>query len=668
MSLLVGSVLSILAAGVAAMALARRPRLGGMVFRALMTAGCVIGMIPTARAFAGHVLPPLEFRAGVPGGPWVFGLDPLSALFLLAILGVGLASAWYGVTSLHGDADGVMNDVSHSRVAVRVSHLFVAVLIAALMLVVSARAAVPFLIAWELMAIASYVLIVFEFRQPRIRRAGLLYLAATHTGTLALFAMFAAWGSNAPDLTFASLAARAPALPVGGAIVLALALVGFGLKAGIVPFHFWLPEAHAAAPSHVSALMSGVVIKMGIYGLLRVTMLRGVPPVWWGWLLLALGIGSGVLGVVWALAQHDLKRLLAFHSVENIGIILLGLGVGALGVSYGAPVIAVLGLAGAAFHTLNHALFKSLLFLGAGSVAHATGTRDLDRLGGVARHMPRTAALFLLGSAAIVGLPPLNGFVSEWLVARALLGAGLSATALRMAVLAVAALGVIGALALACFAKVVGLLYLGMPRDVAVEPSHESPAGLLRPQLALAAACVAIGLMPVLVLPSMLRLGDMVAGHPGILAASVGSSGSAICTDPASVAVTVFALGLAAALLLGGALRAVAIRRRPGRGAATWGCGYASPTPRMQYTASSFASPLLLAYHAVAGVRTHRTAGALVTHPSDPVLDRVALPVWHVLRTAGGQLRPLQQGRLSLYLLYVVAALLAMLCYLWLVG
>lgn len=649
MSLVAGGVLLILAAGLAAAALSARPRLADGAFRLLFAIGAILAAVPAVRVLAGAELGELRLAAAVPYGPWVFGVDALSAVFVLVVLVVGTASALYGVTYLAPD---------RGRRAVAVSHLLVAVLVVALVLVVVARAAVPFLIAWETMAVAGYALVVYEHERAEIRRAGLLYLVATHTGTLALCALFAAWGSGARDLTFASLAQHAPALPAGGALVLGLALVGFGLKAGVVPLHFWLPEAHAAAPSHVSALMSGLVIKAGIYGLFRVVALLGAPPAWFGWLLLLLGGVSGVLGVVWALAQHDLKRLLAFHSVENIGIILLGLGAGALGLAYRHPAVALLGFAGAALHTVNHALFKSLLFLGAGSVAHATGTRDIDRLGGLARRMPGTAAAFLIGSAAIVGLPPLNGFLSEWLVLRSLLTAGTGPDEARLAVLGVPALGLIGALALACFAKVVGVVYLGEPREPEAARAHESPRGLVVPLFGLAAACAAIGLLPVLALPPVLRVGALVGGI----------SAPAATRDPFAVPATVFALALAAVLLAGWVLRTRWPSLREAALAGTWGCGYPAVTARMQYTASSFAAPLLGAYRSVAGVHVRRAPGSLVTHAVDPVLGHVLAPAWRGVRTAAGRFRPIQRGRLSIYLVYVAVAVIALLLYLLLGG
>ncbi len=639
------------AAGAFGTALWRRPAAADLVYRLCVGGAVVAGGIPVVRVLAGGSVASVSLATSMPGGPWVFGLDPLSAVFLLLILAAGSASASFGVTYLRDGA---------TARAARASHFFVATLMAAMVTVVVARAALPFLIAWESMALTSYAAIVLDHGRAEVRRAGMLYLVAMHVGTLALFALFAVWGSGAPDLTFASLAGRALD-GVSQAAVLAAALVGFGMKAGLVPLHFWLPEAHAAAPSHVSALMSGVVIKMGIYGLLRTTFLMASPPAWWGWFLLTAGAVSGVLGVVWALAQHDLKRLLAFHSVENIGIIVMGMGAGCLGITYGHPLVAVLGFAGAALHALNHALFKSLLFLGAGSVAHATGTREIDHLGGVIRRMPVTAITFMLGSAAIVGLPPLNGFVSEWLVFRSLLHAGLATSSARMAVLAVAVLGLIGALALACFAKVVGVVFLGTPRDPAVSAAHESRAGMTGPLIALAAACGAVGLLPVLVVPAMLRVGGLVAGTPLM---SVWPNGA----DPAVMVATWFSLGCAAAL---GVVWMARGRRPVARmrvTAETWGCAFASPTARMQYTASSFAAPLLTAYRGVAGIRTERTAVALATHAADPMLVGVVVPVWHGVERAARRIRPLQRGRLSLYLLYVVAALVAVLGYLMLVG
>jgi formate hydrogenlyase subunit 3/multisubunit Na+/H+ antiporter MnhD subunit len=649
MTLIALGVTLMLLAGLAAAVLVRRPAVGEMLFRVLFGAGCIAGATPALVVLSGGTVADVVLAPTTPFGPWVFGIDALSAVFLLAILSVGAACAFYGLTYLAHE---------RARRAVGAAHLVLAVLVASLAIAVVARAALPFLVAWEGMAVAAYVLVVFEHERREVRRAGMIYVVATHLGTLLLFALFAIWAGGTSDLSFRTLAAHAPFSAGRGGMILAVALIAFGLKAGAVPFHFWLPEAHAAAPAHVSALMSGVVIKMGIYGLLRTVVLFGAPPPWWGWVILALGAVSGVLGVVWALAQHDIKRLLAFHSVENVGIILLGIGAGALGVAYGHPLIAVLGFAGAALHTLNHALFKSLLFLAAGSVIHATGTREIDRLGGLARVMPATTLTFLIGAAAIVGLPPLNGFVSEWVVYQALLRGVSARDAVQFAGLAVVVLALIGALALACFVKVVGVLYLGTPRHALAMNPHEAAPGMIRPLVGLASACVVIGLVPIGVVPPALRVGSLVAGLPGGVADFIGTTAA----GPA----TVFTVALALSLVVAWGLYATLSRAGGGRPiqAATWGCGYPAPTPRMAYTASSFAAPLLDVFRSFAGVRTHRTAQAFATHAVDPVLDGVLAPTWRGIRGGAAWLRHLQRGGLSRYLLWVGAAVVASLLYL----
>lgn len=629
----------VLAGGVAA---ARSPTL----FRLLLAAGCLVGSVPAFAVLAGGAPSRVSVPVHVPGGPWVIGIDALSAWFLLIVFGVGAATALYGATYLGRG--------HHPGRASR-AHLVLSFLLISLALVVTAAAAIPFLMAWELMAVCAYLLLIFESEKADVRRAGLLYLIVTHTATLALFALFALWGSEARDLTFDALAAAGPALPARGSAVLSLALFAFGLKAGIVPLHFWLPDAHAAAPSHISALFSGVMIKTGIYGLLRVLLLLGGAPAWWGWVVLGLGVVSAVLGVLWALAQHDLKRLLAYHSVENIGIILLGVGAGTLGLSYHHPVVAVLGFAGAALHTLNHALFKSLLFLGAGAVVRATGTRDIERLGGLAKRMPLTWAAFLVGSVAIVGLPPLNGFVSEWVTYQALLAGGMLEGPIRLQVLAVAGLALVGALALACFAKVCGIVFLGQPRMPDAWAATEAERGMLVPLYLLVLACAFIGLAPAVAIGASVRIGSAVAGAGG---ASIGAMPRHLVAAAETVGWASAALLLLAAFV-GLARSRMRMRRRPRQ--PTWRCGYAYGEPRMQYTASSFAAPLIAAYQPIAGVRVERSASAYRSHPTDLVLTAAIRPLWHGLRWMAERLRPIQQGRLPLYLMYVVATVVLLL-------
>ena len=413
-------------------------------------------------------------------------IDPLSAVFAAAIALVTMLAAVYGSEYLQTHA---------GRKNLGVSWFFFNLLTASMLLVVVARNGVLFLMSWELMSLASFFLVTLEDEKESVRRAGWIYLVAMHLGTAFLLALFLLLGKNAGSLDFERLSAAAA--PSG--VLFLLAVIGFGTKAGFIPMHVWLPEAHPAAPSHVSAVMSGVMIKTGIYGLLRMLTLLGPPPAWWGWTLVAIGVVSGVLGVLYALSQHDLKRLLAYHSVENIGIIALGLGVGVLGISYGNPAMAALGFTGGLLHVVNHAVFKSLLFLGAGSVLHATGTGELDRLGGLLKRMPVTGATFLIGAAAISGLPPLNGFVSEFLIylgAVAGLGgqAGAAPAWPLMSVLVVGGLALIGGLAAACFTKAFGIVFLGEPRSDEAAHAHEAGAAMRWPMVVLAGLCVLIGL------------------------------------------------------------------------------------------------------------------------------------------------------------------------------
>ena len=635
----------ILLGGLAAAVLPRRGP-AAAAFGFLVAAGCALVGTAAVKVLAGADAWQVTVAAHVPGGDWAFGVDPLSAFFLVAIALVGGASAVYGA--------GYFAD-EERRGAVSFAHAALAVLLVALALVVTAQSVVPFLIALEVMAIAAFLLVMFEHEHAETRRAGLIYLAGAHAAILALIAMFAIWGATAPDLTFESLARSAEWLGGTRDVVLVLALIGFGLKAGFAPLHLWLPGAHATAPSHVSALMSGLVIKVGIYGLLRVAALAGAPA-WFGWTLLALGVSSGVLGVVWALAQHDIKRLLAYHSVENVGIILIGMGAGTLGIAYDLPVVATLGFAGAILHVLNHALFKGLLFLGAGAVARATGTREMDALGALGRLMPVTWLTFLLASAAIVGLPPLNGFVSEWTIVQALLRAGLGTGAVRAAIFAVAGLGLIGGLALACFAKVNGVVFLGRARTEAAAAGREVGPLLLGPMLALAAACVAIGVLPTLVLPPALAAARVIAGPDAGLSLADGGLGAGWISAAAIALIVV----VAAAWVI---LR-VAMRGRWRTVPNPWGCGFPVPTPRMQYTASSFAAPVLEPFGRTAGLHVDQTEAAFATHPSDPWLDGVMLPAWQRASVFFDRIGRLRTGQLHQALLYVFATVVALLFYL----
>jgi NADH:ubiquinone oxidoreductase subunit 5 (subunit L)/multisubunit Na+/H+ antiporter MnhA subunit len=365
--------------------------------------------------------------------------------------------------------------------------------------------------------------------------------------------------------------------------------------------------------------------------------------------------------VLWALAQHDLKRLLAYHSVENVGIILMGLGLGALGSSYHHPVLAVLGFTGALLHTLNHALFKSLLFLGAGAVARATGTREIDRLGGLVQAMPGTTWAFLIGAIAIVGLPPLNGFVSEWLIFRGLLAAGATSGALRAASATTAGLALTGALALACFTKLQGVIFLGSPR-AAIPVRAGADRGLVAPQMVLAVACITIGLAPFLVIPGVLRATSIVV--PGLLDAG---ELSAVVAEARTLSALVLAL-LGLALIIWQLRRMGRVRQRETEATVTWGCAYARPDVRMQYTASSYAANLLSGFGPFAGTERIASPTSFHVRSFDPVLGALGRPTWGWIRTTAGRLRQHQTSRIRRYLLYVIFALVSLLLYLWVVS
>jgi len=655
MTLFLSALAALLCGAAAAPLLWRRPRRAAAAGAGSAVAGALLGGAAAVRGLGTDGVAELRWTWSLPAGSFHVALDALSAFFLLALFLLAGLCAVYGYGYFGGQPrrrDGT-------------SWCCYNLLIVAMALIFTARDAVLFLMAWELMALTSFALVIHEREQDDVRHAGWVYLVASHVSMAALMALFVVLGRAAGATDFDALRG---ALPAGSRLadgLFLLALVGFGAKAGILPLHGWLPEAHPAAPSHVSALMSGVMIKTGIYGLVRLlTLLSGPPPLWWGGLLIALGLGSGVFGVLLALAQHDLKRLLAYHSVENIGIILLGLGLGCWGWASGRPLLMVLGMAGGLLHVLNHALFKGLLFLGAGSVLHAAGTRELDRLGGLLRRMPRTGLAIIAGSAAIAGLPPFNGFISEFLVYlssyHALL-AGDAATLLA-ALAALGGLALIGGLAAACFAKVVGIVLLGEPRTAAAGGAHEAPALMTGPPLLLAALCLGLGLgAPWLVGPLTARMVAAVTGgavHPPLAAGLQ--------------ALRAVAGLLAAFLTLAGLLallrRALLLRGRV-RPEVTWDCGYLRPTARMQYTASSFAEPLVSFFRPV--LRTHAEGAAprglfpapaaLQTHTPDRATESLVTPLFRGVARLTRPGRRLQHGRVQWYVLYIAITLLALL-------
>jgi hydrogenase-4 component B len=632
------------------------------------TVACLIG--PAATLLGGSVVlinslwvilsgqsQHLRLPWALPFGSANMEIDPLSAVFAAVIALITMLAAVYGSEYLRAHA-GPKN--------LGISWFFYNLLLAAMLLVVVARNGVFFLLSWELMSLASFFLVMFDDEKMSVRMAGWVYLVAMHLGTALLLALFLLLSGGSPSLDFERLA---PGFAPSGVLFL-LALIGFGTKAGFMPMHIWLPEAHPAAPSHVSAVMSGVMIKTGIYGLLRILTLLGPPSPWWGWTLVAIGVVSGIMGVLYALSQHDLKRLLAYHSVENIGIIALGLGVGVLGICYGNPAMAALGFTGGLLHVINHAVFKSLLFLGAGSVLHATATAEMDRLGGLLKRMPVTAGTFFIGAAAISGLPPLNGFVSEFLIyLGAVAGIGgqpASGPAWPlMSVLVVGALALIGGLAAACFAKAFGIVFLGEPRNPEAGQAHEAGRAMRGPMVTLAVLCVLIGLAapvwPIVLRPAVATL----------LPQGLRDTAAAAATQAAG---PLMGLMFGAYMLLGLIVLVAGVRRRLLSGrrverAVTWDCGYAAPTPRMQYTASSFARPITQLFRLFLQPRDeiHLPRGlfpkqaGLHTHTPDLFRRYVYQPLFAAIAWAASRLRWLQEGHIQIYVLYIALTIFALL-------
>jgi formate hydrogenlyase subunit 3/multisubunit Na+/H+ antiporter MnhD subunit len=588
----------------------------------------------------------------VPYGSFFIALDPLSAFFLLPIFILSGIAALYGSEYLHG---------YRMQKSLGVCWFFFNLLVASMALVVIARNGVLFLMAWEVMTLASFFLVTFEDEDERVREAGWIYLVATHCGTAFLLVLFLLLGREHGSLDFDQFTAAA-----GPGLLFVLAVIGFGAKAGFIPLHVWLPEAHPAAPTHVSAVMSGVMIKTGIYGLVRTLTFLGPPAIWWGWVLCGIGLSSSVLGVVYALAQHDLKRLLAYHSVENIGIIALGFGLGLIGLSHGLPTLAALGFAGGLLHVLNHALFKGLLFLGAGAVMHGAGTREIDHLGGLLKRMPWTGVSFLIGAVAISGLPPLNGFVSELLIyVSAFQGATtLEHTAAVPALAVIAGLALIGGLAAACFAKAFGVVFLGEPRSDHAARAHEVGVAMRLSLLFLAVSCVVVGLgAPWVVKALAFPLTNATGLSPEEVDASLLSVHNTFST------LVVVSLILFALVMLVAIFRHRLLARRPVEEGVTWDCGYARPTPRMQYTASSFAQPLTSlfdfvlrtrrAYTGLSGLFPH--AASLKTETEDFARVRLYQPLFVGVGRSLASFRWMQHGQVHLYVLYIALTLLVLL-------
>ncbi len=584
----------------------------------------------------------------LPFGPCELVIDPLSAFFLIPVFLVSAAGSLFAL--------GYWPAAEHHATEPGLT-FFYGLLSSSMAILLTARNGVFFIMVWEIMALSAYFLVVTEHEREEVRRAGIVYLIATHIGTAALFVYFSLLAAQTGSFQFpaaGSLSALAPF-----AMIMALAaFIGFGAKAGIMPFHIWLPSAHANAPSHVSAVMSGVMLKMGLYGIFRTLTFFHDPPQLWGAALTVCGIASALLGIAFAVAQRDVKRLLACSSIENIGIITTGLGVALLGVSSHNTTLLYLGMAGALLHILNHSLFKPLLFFGSGAIIHASGTREMNRMGGLGKGMPRVALLFLVGSVAICGIPPLNGFVSEFVLYIGFFRQ-LTADNLTYLVLLAPLLALVGGLAVVAFTKLYGSVFLGTPRSAAATHPHEPGITMLIPMALFALLCLLVGVVP----QQALRL---VA--PAITA---WSPQMIVTTAPEEFVAMVGRLSLGALLLFSAAVVVALLWRwRLGKNApafaSTWGCGYQRGTARMQYNVSSFSELAVSVFDGIIRQRVVRPElnglfpddSHCSDTPTETLLERIVTPVFTWVGFFFGFLHRLQHGLVHIYMLYIFASLL----------
>lgn len=634
--------------------------------------GSIAGLVLAGAVLVTHV--PVDVTIpdllAVAGGI-ALRLDVLGAFFLAIVSIVSLPAAMYGASYTH---------TYEGRYSVRFIGLMFNLFLLGMSIVPCAANVLTFVLGWELMSVASYFLVMTESDEAETRSAGLWYAGMTHFGLVLLLPMFFLLAPPGGGTAFSDLKAAAASLSgTTRGVVFVLAVFAFGSKAGLVPLHVWLPRAHPAAPSHVSALMSGVMIKLGIYGLLRVTLdLLGGGPPWWGGVLLALGSVSALLGVLYALTEQDLKRLLAYSSVENIGIIVIGLGAGLLLHSHGLNALAMVAFAGALFHSLNHACFKALLFLGAGNVLHQAHTRNMEEMGGLVKRMPQTAVLFALGSVAIAALPPLNGFASEWLVFQGLLaGAQIPRPEVAVGIpVAIGMLALTSGLAAACFVKAFGVSFLAMPRSDRAAQAGEAPWAMRFPMWLLGTACVVLGLGASVVVPALYRVLESVDGLALHSTRKVPVSWWIEAPQALGQVSPALLAALLVVVVLGGAAMTTRARRRT-RVTETWGCGRIGQTSRMEYTGAAFAEPLRRVFAELyrptkdLTVTTHpesRYHVRAITYTSEvhPWFEMMIFdPVIQLVRLVGTRVGQLQAGSAHLYLLYVVVALLGALASVW---
>lgn len=596
---------------------------------------------------------------GLPGLPFHLRADALSAFFLLILGGVGAGISVFAAGYFRkgtGTPPGLLCFEYH-------------VFLASMAMVLLADDAYAFMVAWETMALSSFFLVTASHKLPEVQRAGFIYLLVAHVGAICILLCFGVLQANTGNYTFANM--RAQSLPpFWASAAFGMAVVGFGAKAGMLPLHVWLPEAHPAAPSPVSALMSGIMLKTAIYSLLRMTLdLLPVGPWWWGGVLLGLGLLTALYGVIFATVQTDMKRLLAYSSIENIGLLLSGIGLTLIFLTYRMPLLTALALTATLYHVASHAFFKSLLFLGTGTVLHATGERNLGRLGGLIRFMPWAAWLVLIGVFASSGLPPFSGFVSEWLLLQSFLFTpSLPDSFLNMFIPIVAAvIALVAALAGYAMVKFFGVIFLGQPREEKLASAHDAGLWERIGMLWLACWCVGLGLFP----NALIHLIDAISTR--WIGVAIGRQEGIhswlylvpISTDRASYAPMLFLLGAAAGCMLAFVLVRLfyhgRLRRSP-----PWDCGHRWQTARMQDTAEGFGQPIRQIFEPFFRMDRHLptpfdTEPRYRVEVGDHIWHWLYLPIGRLIEWAARIVGRLQQGRIAIYLLYSFLTLLFML-------
>ena len=638
----------------------------------LLALGGLLGVVAGGWALLADITLTDQLALGLPWLRWHVRLDPLSGFFhvLLGVLliAIGLYGPRYTREFARGARPQPLPPLG----------VFTAVFVLGMQFLLLADDAFVFMVFWELMSVGGYLLVAYQHQHGANRRAAFLFLLLAHVGALVILICFGVLAAFGGGYTF-DLMRAAGLSPLWATLAFVFALIGFGTKAGVVPLHAWLPEAHPVAPSHISALMSGAMIKMGIYGFVRVTY-DLIGQVRWEWGVVVLGVGavSALAGVLYALMQHDLKRLLAYHSIENIGIILMGLGLSMIFLGTGYEVLGTLGLVAALYHTLNHALFKGLLFLGAGAVLYRTHERDLEHMGGLIHRMPVTAAFFLVGCIAISALPPFNGFVSEWLTFQTALQAPRLENGVLRAIIPITAamLALAAALAAACFVKAYGVAFLGRARTRRVARAREVSRGMLAGQGLLAAACLALGVLPTLVIDAMAPLTRQLVGQTLPSATAQGWLWlTPISPQTASYSAPFVLVAITLVLVLG----FVFLKRRakPARRAYAWDCGFGPLNARMQYTSSAFTQPIRRvfapAWKIEEQIEASREAGPLGRPKSlrhhlqvgDWSWLKGYLPIGRLVLAAARRVGLIQAGSIHTYLIYSFVTLLI---FLWIIS